>query len=127
MHKREVATTSRWTPSRACPPETELKQAADILNKAKNPVVLVGQGARGAGAEVIEIAEKLGAPIVKALLGKEVVPDDHPLCTGGLGLLGTTPSVAAVEERDALLIIGSVFSFYWGFPTPQEGPRGGCE
>src|SRR5438874_6284583 len=105
MHKRKVATTSRWTPSHSCPPEAELKQAAEILNKAKKPVVLVGQGARGAGAEVIQIAEKLGAPIVKALLGKEVVPDDHPLCTGGLGLLGTTPSVEAMEECDALLII----------------------
>src|SRR2546423_4811255 len=111
MHKREVATTSRWTPSHACPPEAELKQAAEILNKAKNPVVLVGQGARGAGAEVIEIAEKLGAPIVKALLGKEVVPDDHPLCTGGLCFLGTTPSVEAMEESDALLIIRSLFFF----------------
>src|SRR5437868_6584818 len=118
MHKREVATTSRWTPSRACPPETELKQAADILNKAKNPVVLVGQGARGAGPEVIEIAEKLGAPIVKALLGKEVVPDDHPLCTGGLGLLGTTPSLKAMEECDALLIIGSSFPYMEYLPKP---------
>src|SRR5881275_177204 len=119
MHKRKVATTSRWTPSHACPPEAELKQAAEILNKAKKPVVLVGQGARGAGAEVIEIAEKLGAPIVKALLGKEVVPDDHPLCTGGLGLLGTTPSVEAMEECDALLIIGSSFPYMEYLPKPS--------
>src|SRR5438132_350224 len=62
MHKRKVATTSRWTRSHACPAEAELKQAADILNKAKNPVLLVGQGARGAGAELIEISETLGAP-----------------------------------------------------------------
>src|SRR5436190_5981877 len=96
MHKREGATTSRWTPSHACPPDNELKQAAAILNEAKKVVVLVGQGARGAGAEVIELAEKLGAPIVKALLGKEVVPDDHLLCTGGLGLLGRTPSLKAM-------------------------------
>src|SRR5256885_10114585 len=104
MHKRKVATTSRWTPSRACPPEAELKQAAEILNEAKNPVVLVGQGARGAGAEVIEIAEKLGAPIVKALLGKEVVPDDHPLCTGGVGVVGSTPSLRA-DGRSASVVL----------------------
>src|SRR5205807_443764 len=120
MHKREGSTTSRWAPSRACPAQPDLKRAAAVLNEAKKPVVLVGQGARGAGAEVIEIAEKLGAPIVKALLGKEVVPDDHPLCTGGLGLLGTTPSVEAMEECDALLIIGSSFPYMEYLPKPGD-------
>src|SRR5205085_11994185 len=72
MHKVEGATTSRWSPARAVPPEDELRMAAFLLNEAKKPVVLVGQGARGARREVIEIADKLGAPIVKALLGKQV-------------------------------------------------------
>jgi pyruvate dehydrogenase (quinone) len=120
MHKIDGSTTSRWTPSRACPAEEELKRAAVVLNEAKKPVVLVGQGARGAGAQVIEIAEKLGAPIVKALLGKEVVPDDHPLCTGGLGLLGTTPSVEAMEDCDTLLIIGSSFPYMEYLPNPKN-------
>ena len=120
MHKVDGSTTSRWTPSRACPAEEELKRAAAVLNEAKKPVVLVGQGARGAGAHVIEIAEKLGAPIVKALLGKEVVPDDHPLCTGGLGLLGTTPSVEAMEDCDTLLIIGSSFPYMEYLPNPKK-------
>jgi pyruvate dehydrogenase (quinone) len=120
MHKREGSTTSRWTPSYACPAEEELKRAAAVLNEAEKPVVLVGQGARRAGAEVIQIAEKLGAPIIKALLGKEVVPDDHPLCTGGLGLLGTTPSVEAMEECDTLLIIGSSFPYMEYLPKPGK-------
>src|SRR5207237_6708273 len=120
MHKVNGSTTSRWTPPCLVPTEKELKAAAAILNEAKKPVVLVGQGARGAGAEVIEIAEKLGAPIVKALLGKEVVPDDHPLCTGGLGLLGTTPSVEAMEGCDALLIIGSSFPYMEYLPSPGD-------
>jgi pyruvate dehydrogenase (quinone) len=120
MHKREGSTTSRWTPSHACPAEEELKRAAAVLKEAKKPVVLVGQGARGAGAEVIRIAENLGAPIIKALLGKEVVPDDHPLCTGGLGLLGTTPSVEAMEECDTLLIIGSSFPYMEYLPKPAK-------
>jgi pyruvate dehydrogenase (quinone)/pyruvate oxidase len=97
-----------------------LKAAAEVLNQANKPIVLVGQGARGATAAVIEIAEKLGAPIVKALLGKEVVPDDHPLCTGGLGLLGTTPSVEAMEECDTLLIIGSSFPYMEYLPKPGK-------
>src|SRR5206468_963606 len=57
---------------------------------------------------------------VKALLGKEVVPDDHPLCTGGLGLLGTTPSVEAMEECDALLIVGSSFPYMEYLPKPGQ-------
>src|SRR5256714_5216526 len=120
MHKVEGSTTSRWSPHVTIPPEDELKLAAFILNEAKKPVLLVGQGARGARDEVIEIAEKLGAPIVKALLGKQVVPDDHPLTTGGLGLLGTTPSQEAMEECDALLIIGSSFPYMEFLPKPGQ-------
>ena len=120
MHKRPVHTTSRWQPPLAVPDEEELRLAAFILNQATKPVILVGQGARGAGQEVIEIADKLGAPIVKALLGKEVVPDDHPLTTGGLGLLGTTPSQEAMESCDALLIIGSSFPYMEFLPRPGE-------
>jgi pyruvate dehydrogenase (quinone) len=120
MHKVEGSTGDYWSRPRACPSESELKAAAEVLNQANKPVILVGQGARGATAAIIEIAEKLGAPIVKALLGKEVVPDDHPLCTGGLGLLGTTPSVEAMEECDTLLIIGSSFPYMEYLPKPGK-------
>jgi pyruvate dehydrogenase (quinone) len=120
MHKIEGHTTSRWSPPVAVPPEDELRLAAFILNEAKKPVILVGQGALGATDEVIEIADKLGAPIVKALLGKAVVPDDHPLTTGGLGLLGTTPSQEAMEQADALLIIGSSFPYMEYLPKPEQ-------
>ncbi|PYS90269.1 MAG: pyruvate oxidase [Acidobacteria bacterium] len=120
MHKVEGSTTSRWSPHVTIPPEDELKLAAFILNEAKKPVILVGQGALGAGDEVIEVADLLGAPIVKALLGKAVVPDDHPLTTGGLGLLGTTPSQEAMEQADALLIIGSSFPYMEYLPKPGQ-------
>ena len=120
MHKVEGSTGNYWSKPRACPNESELKAAAEVLNQARKPILLVGQGAKGAGAEVIEIADKLGAPIVKALLGKEVVPDENPLCTGGLGLLGTTPSVEAMEECDTLLIIGSSFPYMEYLPKPGK-------
>lgn len=117
-HKVNGSTSSRWSRHVVVPSEHELKCAAAILNESKKPIILVGQGARGAGREVIEIAGKLGAPIVKALLGKEVVPDDHPLCIGGIGLLGTTPAVEAMEDCDALLIIGSSFPYMEYLPKP---------
>jgi pyruvate dehydrogenase (quinone)/pyruvate oxidase len=120
MHKVEGHTTSRWSHALAVPREDELKIAAFLLNDALKPVILVGQGALGAGDEVIELADKLGAPIVKALLGKAVVPDDHPLTTGGLGLLGTTPSQEAMENCDALLIIGSSFPYMEFLPKPGQ-------
>ncbi len=69
---------------------------------------------------MIALAETLGAPIVKALLGKGVVPDDHALTTGGIGLLGTTPSQDAMEGCDALLIIGSSFPYMEFLPKPGQ-------
>jgi pyruvate dehydrogenase (quinone) len=120
MHKVEGHTSSRWSPPVVIPPEDELKLAAFILNEAKKPIILVGQGALNATDEVIELADKLGAPVVKALLGKAVVPDDHPLTMGGLGLLGTSPSQEAMEQADALLIIGSSFPYMEYLPKPDQ-------
>jgi pyruvate dehydrogenase (quinone)/pyruvate oxidase len=120
MHKVEGSSNGHWRSPIATPPEEDLREAAKILNEGKKPVILVGQGAIGATDEVIEIAERLGAPIVKALLGKEVVPDDHPLTTGGLGLLGTTPSQEAMENADTILIIGSSFPYMEFLPKPED-------
>ena len=120
MHKRKGHTWSRWSPSLAVPPEDELRLAAFILDESKKPAILVGQGALGATDEVIELADKLGAPVVKALLGKAALPDDHPLTTGGLGLLGTAPSQDAMEQCDALLIIGSSFPYMEYLPKPGQ-------
>ena len=120
MHKRDGSTTSRWNPPIVVPPDEQIRAAAAILNENEKPVILVGQGALKAGAEVIELAEKLGAPIVKALLGKAVVPDDHPLTTGGIGLLGTTPSVEAMETCETLVIIGSSFPYMEYLPKPGQ-------
>lgn len=98
--------------------EEELNAAADILNAGQKIVILGGRGAINARDEVIEVAERLNAPIVKPLLGKGVVPDDHPQTTGGVGLLGTTPSQDALESCDTLFIIGSAFPYIEYYPKP---------
>jgi pyruvate dehydrogenase (quinone) len=95
-------------------------RAAGILNEASRVAILAGQGALGAREEVLRTAELLGAPIIKALLGKAVVPDTHPLTTGGIGLLGTRPSQEAMEECDALLIVGSTFPYIEYYPKPGQ-------
>lgn len=104
----------------ALPDEIQIRHAADILSKGEKIVILAGQGARTAGDELVEIAELLGAPIMKALLGKSVVPDDHPLTTGSIGLLGTAGSVEAVEDCDTLFVVGSSFPYIEFLPKPGQ-------
>lgn len=97
-----------------------IEKAANILNSGERVVVLVGQGALDAGDEVIAVAERLGAPVVKALLGKAVIPDIHPVSIGGLGLLGTDPASDAMSEADTLLMIGTSFPYIDYLPKPGQ-------
>jgi pyruvate dehydrogenase (quinone) len=97
-----------------------LEDAANILNSGRKIVLLVGQGALSAGDEVVQVAEKLEAPVVKALLGKAVIPDDHPVCIGGLGLLGTEPATDAMNEADTLLMVGTSFPYIDYLPKPGQ-------
>src|SRR5262245_41026214 len=89
------------------PCDTDLLKAADLLNSGKRIAILAGRGALNATDELEQIAERLSAPIVKALLGKAAVPDDSPYTTGTIGLLGTRPSQWAMEHCDTLLMVGT--------------------
>lgn len=102
------------------PSQMTLQKAADILNGGARVAILAGRGCLPARKEILAIAEKLGAPIVKPLLGKAVVPDDHPYTTGGIGLLGTAPSQEVLEQCDTLLIAGSSFPYLEFYPPPQQ-------
>ena len=97
-----------------------LQKAADILNAGKKVVILVGQGALSASDEVTAVCQRLGAPIIKALLGKAVVPDDSPYSLGGLGLLGTEPATDAMSEADTLLMVGTSFPYIDYLPKPGQ-------
>ncbi len=114
-----------YTPPRVVPHENDLRQAAEILNSGRKIAILAGAGALHATDEVIAVAEKLGAGIAKALLGKASVPDDLPFVTGSIGLLGTKPSYDMMMGCDTLLMIGS------GFPysefLPKEGAARGVQ
>jgi pyruvate dehydrogenase (quinone)/pyruvate oxidase len=102
------------------PDEADLRRAAELLNAAEKVAIIAGQGALGASDELEHAAETLGAPIVKALLGKAAVPDDSPYTTGGIGLLGTKPSQDALENCDALLIVGSSLPYIEFYPKPGQ-------
>jgi pyruvate dehydrogenase (quinone)/pyruvate oxidase len=102
------------------PNEEQLARAASILNSGKKTAILAGQGAIGAGDKLTAIAERLGAPVIKPLLGKGALPDDSPYATGGIGLLGTKPSQEALEGCDTLLIVGSSFPYIEFYPKPGK-------
>ncbi|MER7605554.1 thiamine pyrophosphate-requiring protein [Nocardioides sp. NPDC127503] len=93
------------------PPEAELQRAADVLNSGEKVAMLIGQGARGAAAEVTQVADVLGAGVAKALLGKDVLSDELPWVTGSIGLLGTRPSYELMRDCDRLLVVGSNFPY----------------
>ncbi len=112
--------TEIFTHSARLPNEQDLRQAAQILNQGKKVAILCGQGALNATEVLEQTAERLGAPIIKALLGKAAVPDDSPYTTGGIGLLGTSPSQEAMENCDTLLIVGSSFPYIEFYPKPDQ-------
>ncbi|MFW6690644.1 thiamine pyrophosphate-requiring protein [Streptomyces sp. MAR4 CNX-425] len=93
------------------PAEADIERAAELLNAGEKVAVLVGQGARGARQEVKEVADRLGAGVAKALLGKDVLDDDLPGVTGSIGLLGTRPSYELMRDCDTLLVVGSSFPY----------------
>ena len=107
------------------PTQDDLERAADVLNAGKKVAMLVGAGALHATDEVIEIADKLGAGVAKALLGKAALPDDLPFVTGSIGLLGTEPSYEmmtrlrhAVDGRLALSV--------YRIPARRKARRAAC-
>jgi pyruvate dehydrogenase (quinone)/pyruvate oxidase len=102
------------------PDSAAVERAAAVLEKGEKVFILAGRGALGAREELLALADTLGAPIGKALLGKAVVPDDHPFTTGGVGLLGTGPSEEAMKACDTLLIVGSSFPYVEYYPEPGK-------
>jgi pyruvate dehydrogenase (quinone) len=102
------------------PSERDLEAAAQVLNGAGKTAILVGIGARGAGPLIEQVADALGAPVIKTLSGKMVLPDDSPYTTGGIGLLGTAPNADLVDDIDTLLMLGTNFPYTKHLPAPGK-------
>ena len=94
------------------PSDEEIKAAAEIINKSERPVIYAGGGIKISGAEkeLLEFAEKASIPVSESLMGRDVFPSDHPLCTWMVGMHGTRASNMAVTESDLVLALGSRFS-----------------
>jgi pyruvate dehydrogenase (quinone) len=109
-----------YAPAIPLPTQEELQQAAGIINQGSKVAILVGRGCLGARDQVLRLAELVGGAIITALLGKGVVPDDHPYVTGCIGLLGSAPSSDAMRACDTLLILGSSFPYHQFLPKPGQ-------
>ncbi len=121
-YKRNVPghTTTAFRPPVRIPERSELERAAALLAGRSEVAILAGAGARGAGQELERVAEALGAPVIKASLGKDCLSDDSPYVTGGTGVIGTRPSQDAMEGCDALLIVGSTMPYVEFYPSPGQ-------
>ncbi|MEI9415016.1 thiamine pyrophosphate-dependent enzyme [Mesorhizobium sp. Cs1321R2N1] len=117
---RPAHTPQQMFAGHTMPLDAELDEAAAILNRASRVTILAGRGAISAAAELEHAAHLLQAPVAKALLGKAVLPDDHPHTTGGIGILGTLASQEAMETCDAVLIVGSTFPYIEYYPKPGQ-------
>ncbi|PPG26635.1 ubiquinone-dependent pyruvate dehydrogenase [Pseudoclavibacter sp. RFBG4] len=102
------------------PADDELARAADILNSAKKVTILGGAGTQGAHAQLLAAAEALQAPIVHALRGKEFIEYDNPYDVGMTGLLGFSSGYRAIEDCDALLMLGTDFPYQQFFPSKAK-------
>ena len=102
------------------PPDADLRRAAEVLNQGSRVALLVGAGGLAAKAELRAVAERLASPIVKSLPGKAAVPDDDPLTTGCVGVLGTKPSEDALGGADTLLVVGTNFPWVRSMPDPGK-------
>jgi pyruvate dehydrogenase (quinone) len=109
-----------YSAPKVVPHDADLRRAAELLDDGQRVAMLVGAGALAAGTEVIAMAERLGAGVAKALLGKAVLPDDLPFVTGSIGLLGTAASDELMKHCDTLLMVGSSFPYSEWLPKPGQ-------
>jgi pyruvate dehydrogenase (quinone) len=110
-------TAPLFTAGPGVPPEADLRRAAEVLNQGARVALLVGAGGLEAREELLAVADAVAGPVVKSLPGKAAVPDDHPLTTGCIGVLGTRPSEQALADADTLLLVGT--SFPWAANVPD--------
>jgi pyruvate dehydrogenase (quinone) len=110
-----------WSaPSSAHPSAALFRKAANIINAGSKVAILAGRGALHCREEVSQLAETVGGPVVKPLLGKAVLPDRSPYTTGGIGLLGTAPSMDVMDDCDTLIMIGTSFPYMDFLPKPGQ-------
>jgi pyruvate dehydrogenase (quinone) len=117
---RPPRTAPVWLPPPGRARAQDLETAAGVLNESEKVAILAGAGALHAREEVLAVADRLAAPVIKTLSGKAVIPDDSEYAVGGIGLLGTRPGEDLVEDCDTLFMIGTNFPYTQHLPSPGK-------
>lgn len=99
---------------RVRPPAAALQQALDLIASSTRPLIVVGAGAKFDMAAVIDLAERLNAPVLTTFKAKGQIPDAHPLACGVLGRSGTPVASWMMNKADLLLVFGASFSNHTG-------------
>jgi thiamine pyrophosphate-dependent acetolactate synthase large subunit-like protein len=99
------------------PPQQELNQAIELINKAKRPAIIVGNGARTFAHQITEFAEQIQAPVVTTFKAKGLISDHHPLACGVLGRSGIPVASVMMGTADLLIVLGASFSVHTGIAT----------
>lgn len=103
-------------PGNIAPSLADCSSAVELIDSAQKVAILAGIGCADARDELITFAETVKAPIVRTLRAKEIIDDGHPLCIGGLGLLGGRPAVKAMDACDLLVMVGTDFPYHTFYP-----------
>lgn len=101
------------------PDQAEIDALAEMLNASARVTLLCGRGCAGAHDEVVALAERLKAPVVHALGGKEHVEHDNPYDVGMTGLIGFASGYEAMESCDTLLMLGTDFPYRQFYPKAK--------
>ena len=111
---KATSPSPKYVPSRRpvlSPNEEDVRQLADVLNRAKKVAIFAGAGVEGAHDEVIELADVLKAPIGHTLRGKDFIQYDNPFDVGMTGLLGYGAAAEGMNDADVLIMLGTDFPY----------------
>ena len=111
---KATSPSPKYVPSRRpvlSPNEEDVRQLADVLNRAKKVAIFAGAGVEGAHDEVIELADALKAPIGHTLRGKDFIQYDNPFDVGMTGLLGYGAAAEGMNDADVLILLGTDFPY----------------
>lgn len=115
LHDNVAASSGRISPTVA-----DCESAVKLIDDVRKVAILAGIGCRGARDELIAFAEAVKAPIVRTLKAKGIIDDGHPLCIGGLGMLGGPPAVKAMDACDLLIMVGTDFPYHDFYPRTAK-------
>lgn len=120
MFKEKCKDELPWRPSysRALsrPEDTQLQQFAELVNEHKKVTIYAGYGAKKAHGAIMQLAEKIKAPVVHTSRAKEFIEPDNPFNVGMNGILGNAAGMSAVNDADLLLCLGCNFAYTQFYP-----------